>query len=177
MVCGLCDQIPKEFITLTLLYIIYRGAPRRFGEVVPTIPRPKSILAELVPLGVRSLGWVGTRCVLFTIVPAKAADILPRAIGNMVATFLPHKTHRDCSLRHLNPTANTYDNSDYYPRLHAGMMLSDTEVFTTTGVPIVHPSRPDERLFSVAKHGFRASPRVIHPSVAIGHVVGQVWTS
>ena len=44
------------------------------------------------------------------------ADILTCAIGNMVATFLPYKTHKDRSLRQLTPTANTYDNSDYYPQ-------------------------------------------------------------
>jgi hypothetical protein len=159
---------------------ICRGAPLRRDTrftlwELPDFEERKSILEELLPLGVRALGWVGTRWVLFTIAPSdKVADILPRAIGNMVATFLPHKSHDDRSLRQPTPIANTYDNSDYYPRLHSGMMISDTEVFTTTGVPVVHSSCPDERFFSVAEHDFRTMPRVIHPSFAIGHVVGQV---
>lgn len=58
---------------------------------LPDFDERKSILAELFPLGVRSLGWIGTRWVLFTIVPVKAAGILQRAIGNMIAIFLSHK--------------------------------------------------------------------------------------
>jgi hypothetical protein len=158
---------------------ICRGAPIRRETrftlwELPDFTERTSILEELLPLGVRALGWVGTRWLLYIIAPESddIADKLPRVIGNMVATFLPYKTHDDRSLPQLTPTANAYDNSNYYPHLHAGMMISDTEVFTTTGVPIVHPSCPNARYFSVAEHSFRTIPRVIHPSIAVGNVIG-----
>ena len=136
----------------------------------------RSILQELLPLGVRSLGWVGTRWLMVADMPEeRAVRVLPRKIGNMIASFLPHKRHHDRSLRLLSPSTDTYDNSDYYPALHAGMMVTDTNVFTTTGVPLVHPSSPTARFFTVPEHGFLNLPRVIHPSPIVGHVVGQIW--
>ena len=140
---------------------------------LPDVEVRRAILQDLVPLGVRSLGWVGTRWLLFADISDNTVNVLPRTIGNMLASFLPYKVHHDRSLRLLSPSTHAYDNSDYYPHLHAGMMISDTNVFTTTGVPLVHPSSLSERFFTVPEHGFLIMPRVIHPSPAVGHVVGK----
>jgi hypothetical protein len=70
----------------------------------------------------------------------------------------------ECSLvTTLNKNPHVDDDTDHFPHLHAGMLLSDGERITTSGCPVFHPNDANQS-FTIAAHGFVTGAEVRHPS-------------
>ena len=134
------------------------------------------ILEQLIPVGVRSLGWAGTRWIMFDLDSSPEIHLrLPRTIAGIISTYMLFDVPREPALRKLFPISTLYDNSDYFPNMHAGMMLATTDgTFSTSGVPLMHESTPGETFFTLASHGFLNTDDVLHPSPAVERIVGKV---
>jgi len=133
------------------------------------------ILRELMSAGATEIGWLGTHWVILVENPDQETKFkFPRTIANRVVSYITDEKHHEHSLRNKIPSKYLLDNSDYYPHLHGGMMISDGSIFSTSGIPVQHPGEPDARYFTVSKHAFVNSPIVVHPSSAVGHVLGKI---
>jgi len=133
------------------------------------------ILRELMSAGATEIGWLGTRWVIMVENPDEETQTkLPRTIANLVVSYIPEEKHHKHSLRRKSPEKYLLDNSDYYPYLHGGMMISDGTIFSASGIPVRHPDDPDASYFTVSKHAFVHSSTVVHPSPAVGHVLGKI---
>ena len=133
------------------------------------------ILRELISAGATEIGWLGTHWIILVENPDQKTKFkLPRTIANLTVSYIPDEKHHEHSLRKKIPAKYLLDNSDYYPHLHGGMMISDGNVFSTSGIPVRHPADPETRYFTVSKHAFLHSSTVFHPSPAVGHVLGKI---
>ena len=124
---------------------------------------------------VQSLGWVGTCWLLEVDEPDEfTKQSLPRLINGLTASF---RTYIQSSAHGVHrskiPSSSQIDNTNYLPLLHAGMLLSDGERFTTSGVPIEQLNDPDSRYFTIASHGFVHGAEVYHPAAPpLGRKIG-----
>jgi len=55
-----------------------------------------------------------------------------------------------------------FDDTDYFPHLHAGMLLSDGECITTSGCPVFCPDDLNQ-YFIISSYGFVTGSDVRHP--------------
>ena len=146
-----------------------RGEPIMIGEkqdvwVLPTHSTRVSILEFLAPLGVCSIAWLGTRWLLeVDSVTEDTKKQLPCLINGLVASFRQYAKPKDHSLSRAKISASIdFDDTNYFPHLHAGMLLSDGERITTSGCPVFHPNDPNQ-YFTIASHGFVTGAEVRHP--------------
>jgi len=146
-----------------------RGKPIVIGEkqeawVLPTHATRIAILESLAPFGICSIVWLGTRWLLeVETVTKDTKHQLPSLINGLVASFRQHFEPKQQSLSRAKiPSAINVDDSNYFPQLHAGMLLSDGERITTSGCPVFNPSDPNQ-YFTIASHGFVTGSEVRHP--------------
>lgn len=133
------------------------------------------ILRELMPAGATELGWLGMRWVVLIENPDEDTQHkLPRTIAGLTVSYIPDEKNQEHSLRQKITAKYVLDNADYYPHLHGGMMISDGNVFSTSGILVQHPADPNTRYITVSKHAFLHSSTVLHPIPAVGHVVGKI---
>jgi len=157
-----------------------RGPPLELGIPTPLWKLPsldtrKEIIKNLAPHGVRSIGWMGTRWLLEVENPDSSTKaVLPRTINGLVSSFRPFKRPEPHSLtRSKIPSSLQIDNTNYHPRLHAGMLVTDGDSPTTSGVPISSVHDSSKRYFTIASHGFVTGAEVIHPlPPPLGRVIG-----
>jgi hypothetical protein len=150
-----------------------RGKPITIGDnqdvwVLPTPSTRVSILEFLAPLGVCSIAWLGTRWLLeVNSVTGDTEQRLPCLINGLVASFRRYAKPKEHSVsRPKIPTLINFDDTDYFPHLHAGMLLSDGERITTSGCPVFHPNDANQ-YFRIASRGFVTGAEVRHPSETI----------
>jgi hypothetical protein len=121
------------------------------------------------------VGWLGTHWVILVENPDQDTKFkLPRTVAGLIVSYIADEKHHEHSLQKEIPAKYHLDNSDYYPHLHGGMMISDGNIFSTSGVPVQHSADPNTRYFTVSKQAFLHSSTVFHPSPAVGHVVGKI---
>ena len=155
-----------------------RGKPIVVGEkltvwLLPSHSMRSSILESLLLQGVCSIAWLGTRWLLEVDKVAEDTKYrLPSLINGLVASFRQFVKPKEQGLSRAKiPTAIAYDDTDYFPYLHAGMLISDGEIVTTSGCPIYHPEEPTIQYFSMASHGCVTGAEVSHP-LRDSHVIG-----
>lgn len=168
--------IPCRFTTksneIPLQGTFCRGPAISVGSVcppwiLPTFDTRIKIAQYLVSQGVRSVGWFGTRWLL----EVESGDDnttwnLPRKINGLIASYRCLPSSKQHSMRHILPSQNTIDNTDYFPNLHAGMLVfqgGEDGGYTTSGCPVKHVDYPNDRFFTVASHGFVLGTEVVHP--------------
>ena len=135
--------------------------------ILPPFDTRKNIAQLLVKHGVRSVGWLGTRWLL----EVEAEDDstlrnLPCKINGLVVSYRSIPPSKEHSRRHIFPSRTEVDNTDYYPTLHAGMLVfqgGPNGGYTTSGCPVKHDDYPNDRFFTVAPHGFVLGSVVVHP--------------
>ena len=67
------------------------------------------------------------------------------------------------------------DNTNYGPLLHAGMLITDGDQFSTSGCPVSHLNRIGKWCFTIASHGFVLGASVMHPVASPrGKVIAEV---
>jgi hypothetical protein len=146
------------------------GKPITIGDkqdvwVLPTPSTYVSILEFLAPLGVYSITWLGIRWLLeVNSVTGDTEKQLPCLINGLVASFWRYMKPKEHSLSCTKiPTLINFDDTDYFPHLHAGILLSNGEHITTSGCPVFHPNDTNQ-YFMITSHGFITGAEVHHPS-------------
>ena len=168
--------IPCQFTTnpdeIPLRGTFCRGPAISLGSICPPWILPpfntrKKIAQHLVSSGVRSVGWLGTRWLLeVESEDDGTARNLPCKINGLIASYHCLPASEEHSRRHIFPSRTEVDDTDYFPNLHAGMLLfqgGDGGGYSTSGCPVKHVDHPNDRFFTVASHGFVLGAEVIHP--------------
>jgi len=149
-----------------------RGPPAQIGSscppwILPDFTTRKAILESFIPQRVRRVGWLGSRWILEVENPDETTVAsLPRVLNGLLVSYhefvrIPLREH---GITHTKVSlGNVFDNTNYAPRMHAGMLLTDGDTITTSGCPISHPSEPDAKYFTIAAHGFVIGGDVFHP--------------
>ena len=183
-IAGIPCHFTSDPADIPLKGIFPRGKPVIIGKKLKPweFPLPAArveILKHLLQYRARSIGWLGTRWLVDIDKPDD--DIhktLPSVINGLVVFYRefdeakPHGLNR----RKIIPSVNQMDNTNYYPNLHAGMLVCDDNILTTSGCAVKNPKYPDSRFFTVSAHGFANGGKVYHPdSPSDGNAIGEFW--
>ena len=135
--------------------------------ILPPFNTRKKIAQHLVSSGVRSAGWLGTRWLLEVESEDDGiAKNLPCKVKGLIVSYHCLPSSNEHLRRHIFPSRSEVDNTDYFPNLHAGMLLfqgGNGGGYATSGCPVKHVDYPHDRFFTVASHGFVLGTEVIHP--------------
>jgi hypothetical protein len=154
-----------------------RGPPLVIGTSEPVWQLPShetriAILQVLLSEKVVSIVWLGSRWLLEVMNPTEDTKTrLPVLINGLVTSFRPFKEPSAQGLKRSKiPNGIDYDDTNYYPKLHAGMVVCDGDIITTSGCPVYHPN-DGIQCFTIASHGFINGTEVRHP-LSDGTVIG-----
>jgi len=177
IIAGLPAHFSLDEADIPLRGTFCRGKPITVGAkqelwALPSNSTRIAILEVLSPIGVCSIAWMGTRWLLeVETVTHDTAKELPSLINGLIASFRQFSKPTEHSMsRKKIPTLMELDDTDYYPNLHAGMLLCECERITTSGCPLFHPDDPAQ-YFTIASHGFITGAEVRHP-VGNSRIVG-----
>jgi hypothetical protein len=181
-IAGLPCHFTLDRTDLPLLGQFCRGKPMQIGTYSPPFKLPDSdtrklIVKTLSQYRVHSVGWLATRWLLEVDNPDETTQAsLPSVLNGLLTSYRPyHQPIEHSFTRARLPGHFMIDNTNYVPFLHAGMLLSDGDQFTTSGCPVSHPGKPGEQFFTVAAHGFVLGAPVMHPyDTPLGKVIAEV---
>lgn len=140
----LCDKLPERiprvlagipcyFTTksdeIRLKGTFCRGPAISIGTIcppwiLPSLDTRKRIAQHLVNHGVRSVARLGTRWLLeMEFEDGHTARKLPCKINGLIVSYRCLPSSKEHSQRHILPSRTDVDTTDYFPNLHAGMLV------------------------------------------------------
>jgi hypothetical protein len=125
-----------------------------------------------------SVLWTGTRF-LITIPIGTNCHNLPGLIMGLLATYkYPDTNHpTEAALRWTEPSFGIRDETNYYPNLRPGVMLScgtagGKEQLTTSGIPV--KDKDGKMYITVASHGFPLGEEQVWHPTGQHRIIGEV---